>query len=164
MSQDRLEQAFRGAVAGAMRPIDYAFWYPARVVAMNADGTVDLAPDDADLVPTMQHVPLRLGVPGLSVIVPVGARVLVGFEGGDPGRPVATVWEGTTGVQLVINGGTDFVALASKVDAQITALKDVFSSWTPVASDGGAALKVLLTSLLGSGWPHSTASSSVKST
>lgn len=55
----------------------------------------------------------------------------------------------------------DFVALAAKVDAQLTALANVFSSWTPVAGDGGAALKTLLATLLAT-WPQSTASAAVK--
>lgn len=36
---------------------------------------------------------------------------------------------------------TDFVALASQVDASFTAIKDAFAAWTVVANDGGAALK-----------------------
>lgn len=35
-------------------------------------------------------------------------------------------------------------------------LADVFDNWTPAAGDGGAALKTLLTTLLGSGWPRGT--------
>lgn len=38
----------------------------------------------------------------------------------------------------------DFVALAAKVDEQFTALKNIFTSWTVVPNDGGAALKTLL--------------------
>jgi len=36
----------------------------------------------------------------------------------------------------------------------IVALKDVLSTWEPVTGDGGATLKVLLTALIESGWPH----------
>lgn len=35
----------------------------------------------------------------------------------------------------------------------IAALADVFDNWTPVAGDGGGALKTLLTALINSGWP-----------
>jgi hypothetical protein len=35
----------------------------------------------------------------------------------------------------------------------LTALKTVFEDWTPVATDGGAALKVALTTLISGGWP-----------
>lgn len=42
---------------------------------------------------------------------------------------------------------TDYAALASKVDANFNALLEKFSTWTPVAQDGGAALKTLLSEL-----------------
>lgn len=57
---------------------------------------------------------------------------------------------------------TDFVALASLVLAQLTALSNAFSSWTPVAGDGGAALKTLLTALQATPWPASVAAALVK--
>lgn len=44
------------------------------------------------------------------------------------------------------------VALAQKVASQLTALKDAISNWTPVANDGGAALKTALTALF-TDWP-----------
>lgn len=42
---------------------------------------------------------------------------------------------------------SDFVALASKVNANFQAIVDLFSSWTPAPNDGGAALKALTGSL-----------------
>ncbi len=35
-------------------------------------------------------------------------------------------------------------------------LKTAFSNWVVVPMDGGGALKTLLTSLIGTGWPHGT--------
>jgi len=53
-------------------------------------------------------------------------------------------------------GATSFpVALAPLVTACLQVLASVFSSWTPVPNDGGAALKTLLTTMLGTGWPAS---------
>jgi hypothetical protein len=40
-----------------------------------------------------------------------------------------------------------FVAIANAVNANFQAIKDLFSSWTPVPNDGGAALKALSGSL-----------------
>ena len=57
-------------------------------------------------------------------------------------------------------GGADFVALAAKVDANFKEIKDMFSGWTPVPNDGGAALKTLSDSLSLS----STAATKVKAT
>ena len=72
--------------------LDYLALYPARVVVQNDDGTLDLQPDDARL-PAMQRVPIRYGVPGVTATAAPGSNVLVGFEAGDPARPVAMLWE-----------------------------------------------------------------------
>jgi len=58
--------------------------------------------------------------------------------------------------------GSDFVALAAKVATQLDALKTAFTTWTPVPGDGGAVLKGLLTTLIGTGWPASTAAAQAK--
>jgi hypothetical protein len=60
------------------------------------------------------------------------------------GEAVLTVGDGTFRV-----GGpsAELVALASKVNANFKALKDMFTTWLPVATDGGAALKTLTGSL-----------------
>ena len=42
---------------------------------------------------------------------------------------------------------SQFVALANLVNDNFTAIKNMFDSWTPVANDGGAALKTLSDSL-----------------
>jgi hypothetical protein len=64
---------------------------------------------------------------------------------------------------IEVGNGTDFVAMAQKVDAAFSALANAFSSWVVTPMDGGAALKALLTSLAGSGWPQATAGSKLKS-
>lgn len=67
-------------------------------------------------------------------------------------------------IPLVAEAGqaVQFVALSNLVNAQFTALRNAFNAWTPVANDGGAALKTQLTSLISGGWPASTAASKVK--
>jgi hypothetical protein len=45
---------------------------------------------------------------------------------------------------------TDFAAMAGLVQAQLAGLKSAINGWTPVPNDGGAALKVALTSWLAS--------------
>ena len=42
----------------------------------------------------------------MTVRVTTGARVLLGFEAGDPARPVATLWESGSVTELVVNGAT----------------------------------------------------------
>lgn len=48
------------------------------------------------------------------------------------------------------------VAAAVTTHADMIALKNAFATWVPVAMDGGAALKALLTTLINTGWPHGT--------
>lgn len=48
------------------------------------------------------------------------------------------------------------VAESLSKHSDLTALAGVLDDWTPVANDGGAALKALLDALIGSGWPFGT--------
>jgi hypothetical protein len=72
--------------------VDWLAKYDARVVAQNADGTLELKPDD-DRLPSYSGVPIRYGVPGIAATVAAGARVVLEFSGANPQRPIATVWE-----------------------------------------------------------------------
>lgn len=49
--------------------------------------------------------------------------------------------------------GVEALALASKVNAQLSALEAVFTAWVPVPGDGGLVLKTALTALITGGWP-----------
>jgi hypothetical protein len=100
----RLAAAFDAAVHRVTRRYDHAAVYPALVVAQHGDGTLDLIPDDTSL-PSIAGVPYRT-LPGVRLAVPSGTRVLLGFEGLDPRRPVAQLWELGDVTRLVIDGGT----------------------------------------------------------
>lgn len=65
-------------------------------------------------------------------------------------------------VRLGSSAATAYVALASLVDARLSALEAVFSAWVPAAGDGGAVLKNALTALISTGWPASVAATKVK--
>lgn len=108
MSLDRIRSALEAFIRQVTSRIDFLALYPARVVAQHPDGTLEVQPDDARLA-GLARVPIRYGLPGVSATVEPGARVLLGFEGGDPSRPIATLWE-LTGATLVFNGGTQKVA------------------------------------------------------
>lgn len=43
-------------------------------------------------LPPMSNVPLHVGVPGLEMQVSPGATILIGWQGGDPERPYAALW------------------------------------------------------------------------
>lgn len=153
--------------------IDYLATYDAEVKAIASDGsTVDLEPKVSHVKP-INGVEVRLGVPGAVAIVEVGAMMKLGWVGGDPAQPYAEPsWkQGAAVTKLVMNGqtvilgaeaGAQFVALANLVDNRFAALANAFSTWVVVPNDGGAALKTLLGTLAGTGWPASVAATKVK--
>jgi hypothetical protein len=126
MAKDRLNEAFDACVRSAVPGVDYMALYRARVVSQHAStGKLDVEPDDARL-PTMSNLRLKLGLPGASVKLALEpgdppVHVLVGWEGGDPGKPYATIFEtGATVVKLVLAGTT--VILGSEAGAEGAAL------------------------------------------
>lgn len=97
--------SFGPALANFIRtvvgPVDYFAQYPAKVLAQNADNTLELQPDSPRL-PGLSGVPMR-GLPGVVAKVKPGARVLVGFENGSPDAPVAMLAEPSGLLQLTIS-------------------------------------------------------------
>ncbi len=87
----------------------YRCFYRARVVAQSADHLrVDVIPEGEDgLLPPMSNVPLRHGIPGLTVDVGGGAYVLVGWENGKPDRPFAGLWANPSSKDAGDAGGPD---------------------------------------------------------
>src|SRR5436305_7590663 len=81
--------------------MDYLASYPATAVTQNGDGTLEIQPDDSRL-PSLSSVPIRYGVPGVSAQIANGGRVLLAFAGGDPAKPIATVWEAASVVSLTV--------------------------------------------------------------
>lgn len=82
---------FRG---GFRRLIDYSRQYPSTVSAQRADGTLQLVPDDARMKGSgVDKVRARHGLPGFKVKVLPGARVMLGFDNGDPTKPFAALWD-----------------------------------------------------------------------
>lgn len=72
----------------------------------------------------------------------------------------ALVIRGAT-IKLGSSAAADAVALASKVDTQLQAIKNMLDTWVVIPNDGGAALKALWTILSGTGWPGDTGASKV---
>lgn len=104
--------------------VDYLALYPSVVSGQDADGRLHLVPEDTRLS-SCRGVPVRLGIPGVTVRVATGARVLLGFEAGDPARPVATLWESGSVTELVVNGATTGAARVGDSVARSTA----FATW-----------------------------------
>jgi len=103
--------------------IRYSRSYTARVVKQNANGTLQVLPDDKTFKGSgLDQVKIRLGVPG-TVTVPSGAHVEIVFEDGDPQKPAAVAFHDGTLTELKLGSGADFVALAAKVLTELNAIK-----------------------------------------
>lgn len=129
-----LRSAVEALVVRILGPrLDYLARYPARVVSQRADGTLDLVPDDAR-VPSCAGVPYR-SLPGVALSVPAGARVLLGYAGGDPARPFAELWEPGDVTRLTVAGGTHAAAREGHaVTVTIPALTITAADGTPNAA------------------------------
>jgi hypothetical protein len=91
---DRAKESFARLVRWVMRDVRYHKLYPCVVQRQDAGGALDLYPDDEEIRGSgTSGVPIKHGLPGCTVRVKVGARVLMGFENGDPNRPYASLWE-----------------------------------------------------------------------
>jgi hypothetical protein len=99
----RLDEAILGVVQRLLPSIDYLALYPCKMVSQNADLTLELQPEHSKL-PAYSKVPIRIGIPGAQVKVAGGARVLLGFEGGSPAAPYASLWDTASVTELVLNG------------------------------------------------------------
>lgn len=108
-SIDRFKSSFTSLVRATMREVDHHKPYAARVVLQDADGTLQLRPDDERL-PGLTGVPIRYGVPGVTAKVPPGARCVVEFEQGDPRTPIVTGFEPGAILELSFDGGSQSVA------------------------------------------------------
>jgi len=80
---------------------DFFALYPSTVVRQVGQ-SVEIQPDDPR-VPGMK-ADLRYGLPGTTAQVAKGSRGLLGFENGDPSRPVFSLWEPGDVVQIILGG------------------------------------------------------------
>ena len=128
-ASDRLKsalEAFWNRLAGKY---DYFAHYPCTVVSQNPDGSLELKPD-SPLWPGLSNIPIRYGVPGVTVQVASGARVMLFFENGSPQAPRAAIWESsglnqitiTAATAVVVNGGDCTV---NGQNVQVNATKNV---------------------------------------
>jgi hypothetical protein len=130
---DRLKSGLLAVIRSAFPQIDYLAGYGCRVVAQNADGSLELVPDDPR-IPGLSNVPIRYGVPGVKATVSPGARVLLEFSGGNPAAPFATAWESASVTKLQIDATTVEVnGTAVKVTASSV---QILGGIIPVAKEG----------------------------
>lgn len=121
MFLDRPKGSF--AALAAVRPTaDFERLFRAKVLKQHTNlKRVDVQPDDPKL-PPMSNIPLRIGVPGLDVTVAPGHRLAVGWEDGQPDRPMAALWEpGTQGTKPLKE---TFHAEVIELGGPVTPIKD----------------------------------------
>lgn len=100
---DRIRTTHAALLRQAEPRLDFFALYPARIVAQDGD-VLDVMPDDPRMPPL--RAPIRLGIPNATCKVTPGSRVLIGFENADPSKPIATLWDSSTIIELVIADGT----------------------------------------------------------
>ncbi len=89
--QERLTKAIKQLARPAH--LDYLALYPGSVLKDYEDMHVDVQVDDPRLG-ALTRVPIWTGLPGVTVKVAPGARVLVGFHQGDPELRYCDLWRG----------------------------------------------------------------------
>jgi hypothetical protein len=107
--------------------IDYSRMYPARVLAQSGDGSLELLADNPKVRGTgVTQVPIRHGLPGVTVKVNPGARVLLFFEGGDPKEPAAALWpDGSSCSEIAIKAPTVTIDGDLFVTGEVTAMSAI---------------------------------------
>ena len=143
MRTDRLKNALR--ILTREPRIDYLALYPATVLTDHGDMTLDLRPDDERL-PYLVRVPLRVFLPGAYVKVKPGSRVLIGFEGADPAKPIAHLWEaGSTLIVEISTEGGRRVRIddeAGKITVSDPATVEIDAPTIKLAGGGPAVARV----------------------
>jgi hypothetical protein len=128
--------------------------YQAKVVKYSA-GFVDLVPDDPDL-PSMAAVPLRHGIPGLSIdSISPGTSILVGWSGYDPSAPYCALWSGSEG-GVTATWTADTLTLGASLGAVAPVTSDPYLSAESLYFDAIVVAVTAALTALGLGGAAST--------
>lgn len=103
---DRIRRGLALFIQRVTSRIDYLAHYPCAVQGQNADGTLELKPDDSRFGPGLSKIAIRHGIPGITVIVKQPSRVMLYFENGDPTKPAAALWDVSTLDTIVLTAKT----------------------------------------------------------
>lgn len=112
---DRGKEFLRLIIRAVLSELLYHVQWMSTVVVQDDDGTLQVQPD-SKLIPGMKGVKIRLGLPGVEVKVKPQARVMVGFENGDPQKPYAHVWDMATLDSIKFTGATSLNINAPTVE------------------------------------------------
>lgn len=146
--RDRVRGAIDRLVQRALPGLDFLARYEARVVAQSAvDDTLELFPID-ERIPPISAVPLRVPAPGFRVLVSPGARVLLGWDGGDPSKPFCEAFStGTTtrldvacaDIRLGVAAAAQLVALSNLVQTALDAIRTHVNAHTHTCAAAGSS-------------------------
>lgn len=91
---DRVKAGLAAFVRGVFPRMDYFARYSGTIVKQSGSNSFDFEPDAAS-VPGHAGIPVRLGVPGVTVQLNLGMkpRCLLGWVSGDPEKPFLDLWE-----------------------------------------------------------------------
>ncbi len=94
-----------------MRDATYLGQYVCSVEGQDADGLLALRPEDEKVQGKgLGAVKIKVGLPGFKVKVPVGARVMLSWENGDPGKPQAALFDPNSVTEIQFADGTQAIA------------------------------------------------------
>lgn len=120
-----MQERLKRAIQQVARPphLDFLALYPATVLKDYGDMHVDVRADDERLS-TLTRVPIWLGLPGATVEVAAGARVLIGFHLGDPEQCYCDLWrgEGLTKLRIEASAEVEVIAPTVKMNGESTIL------------------------------------------
>jgi len=143
---DRVKASLFALARAANPRAIYSSVYRGVVVAQRGQ-TVDVTLDDPRL-PGMSALSIQVGLPGATVDMDSGARMLVAFENGDPAKPIALLWEGAKALrvslvadllELGVEGATEAVLLATTYRAAEATLHSTLEAQLAAAGAGLAA-------------------------
>jgi hypothetical protein len=129
---DRLSSALKELITLFTAKVDYLALYPSEVFSQDSDGSLQVFPDNQSIA-KQAGVKLHSPFPHCKVTVTKGARVLLGFEEGDPSKPYCLPsWSSPDGTLTLIDigSGSQFVALSNKVDQAFADLKTYIDAHT----------------------------------
>lgn len=132
-----LRSAFSKMMGRIKRDVDYSRVYRCRVSTQNADGSLQLVPDDDKMKGRgLDKVPIWLGLPGFVVNVSAGAQCLLAFMNGRPDQPFVCGWmtddnASLISVEFMKNGLSAPLARVGDPVMALFPFTPVFSSPTP---------------------------------
>jgi hypothetical protein len=115
-----VSDALERFVRWVCRDVRFHRLYPGTVELDRGDGTMDVTPDDAE-IRGMGLPPLRprAGLPATKVTADKGARVLVGFEAGNPKRPYIAEFASGRGT-VEIDGSAAVACMNDPIEVLMT--------------------------------------------